>query len=133
MISFAPRCAASTAAALNSQATALEALVSYSWPGNVREMENLIERLAIIFDEATIDVSDLAPYLAHIDQYMERQQRPAASLLEMEKQEVLDALKRNNWIQSHAAKELGITLRQMGYRVKKFDLEEIVKRKRFAA
>jgi len=51
---------------------------------------------------------------------------------EMEKQEVLDALKRNNWIQSHAAKELGITLRQMGYRVKKFDLEEIVKRKRFA-
>jgi Nif-specific regulatory protein len=112
---------------------ALEALVSYSWPGNVREMENLIERLAIIFDEATIDVSDLAPYLAHIDHHIERLTRPAASLLEIEKQEVLDALKRNNWIQSHAAKELGITLRQMGYRVKKFDLEEMVKRKRFAA
>ena len=57
-------------------------------------MENLIERLAIIFDEATIDVSELAPSLAHIDESMERQLRPAASLFEMEKREVLEALKR---------------------------------------
>ncbi len=115
--------------ALKFTAPALEALANYSWPGNIREMENLIERLAIIFNEAIIDVADLAPYLGNIKQYLGRQDRPAASLFEMERQEVLEALKRNNWIQSHAAKELGITLRQISYRVKKFDLEKIVKRK----
>jgi Nif-specific regulatory protein len=40
------------------------------------------------------------------------------------------ALERNNWIQSRAARELGITLRQMGYRVKKFGLENYFKQKK---
>ena len=114
--------------------SALEALLRYSWPGNVREMENLIERLAIIFGEATIDPLDLSPYLAHGDKHEYTKDRPPlSSLRERERQEVIDALERNNWVQSHAARELGITLRQMGYRVRKFGLEELFKRKKSAA
>jgi Nif-specific regulatory protein len=45
---------------------------------------------------------------------------------------VIDALERNNLNQSAAARELGITLRQMGYRVKKFGLEEMLKPRRSA-
>ena len=91
--------------------SALDAFARYSWPGNVREMENLVERLAIIFDEATIDLLDLSPYLVHGVKDVETQDRKLlGSLREREKQEVLDSLERNNWVQSHAAQELGITL-----------------------
>ncbi len=113
--------------------SALDALVRYSWPGNVREMENLIERLAIIFDEAVIDLMDLSPYLVHVEKEQQIPNRKLlGSLRERERQEVLDSLERNDWVQSHAAQELGITLRQMGYRVKKFGLEEFVKQKKGA-
>ncbi len=110
--------------------SALEAIQSYSWPGNVRELENLIERLVIRFGEATIDPVALSPYLAHSDKRENKKGRRLLSLLrERERQEVINALERNNWGQSHAALDLGITLRQMGYRVKKFGLEDILKRK----
>ena len=48
----------------------------------------------------------------------------------MEKREVISALERHSWIQSRAARELGITLRQMGYRIKKFGLERLVRERR---
>jgi Nif-specific regulatory protein len=110
---------------------ALEALERYMWPGNVREMENLIERLAIIFGEGAVDVKELSPYISR--GYQELEAEPADtldSLQEMERRGVLAALERHNWIQSRAARELGITLRQMGYRVKKFGLDNFVKQKR---
>lgn len=116
---------------LNFTAAALEALVRYAWPGNVREMENLVERLAIIFGEGIVDVKDLSPYISHGYKELETEVPESLdSLQEMERRGVLAALERNKWIQSRAARELGITLRQMGYRVKKFGLENFVKQKR---
>ena len=113
--------------------SALDGLVKYSWPGNVREMENLLERFAIIFCESKIDLADLLPYLAREEKDLETEDRkPLGSLRERERQDVLDALQRNNWVQSYAAKELGITLRQMGYRVKKFGLEDVIKKEKLA-
>ncbi len=106
---------------------ALDALVKYDWPGNVREMENLVERLSIMVEDERIDLSDVPPYFfatgkpsVHVP--MDGQ----ASLKDMEKREVMAALERHNWIQSRAARELGLTLRQMGYRIKKFGLERLV-------
>ena len=53
---------------------------------------------------------------------------PAISRLEMmERETVLEALARNDWVQQRAAREIGLTLRQMGYRVKKFKLEKIIR------
>lgn len=115
-------------------ARALEALTSYDWPGNVREMENLIERLVIMSDGERIDLPWLrsqmhSPTSGGSD--ISRPARPArngvgTSLQDMEKNEILEALERNDWVQSRAAAELGISPRQMRYRVKKFELEPII-------
>jgi Nif-specific regulatory protein len=45
----------------------------------------------------------------------------------MERETVLEALARNDWVQQRAAREIGLTLRQMGYRVKKFKLDKIIR------
>ena len=45
----------------------------------------------------------------------------------MEKETLLASLARNEWIQQKAAREIGLTLRQMGYRVKKYNLGEIIR------
>jgi Nif-specific regulatory protein len=52
----------------------------------------------------------------------------------MEKETLLASLARNEWVQQKAAREIGLTLRQMGYRVKKYNLGEIIrKNKKFQA
>ena len=53
-----------------------------------------------------------------------------SKLEDMERGKLLEALERNRWVQSRAAKELGITLRMLGYRLKKYHLEETVKQQR---
>ncbi len=110
---------------------ALEILANYDWPGNVREMENLVERLVILAEQERIDAPLIIPY---IDSNVEHECLPApeqadndfarpSSLKELEKSQVLAALQRNDWIQSRAARDLGITPRQMGYRIAKYNLE----------
>ncbi len=113
---------------------ALDALLKYSWPGNVREVENLIERLAITLCGEIIDVGDLLPYFTRNRRGLEtRLWQQLGSLREREKRDVVAALARNNWILSHAAQELGITRRQMGYKVKQFGLEDVVKQQKLRA
>ncbi|MFW6235256.1 MAG: sigma 54-interacting transcriptional regulator [Desulfovibrionales bacterium] len=113
---------------------ALEGLKFYNWPGNVREMENLVERLVIMAEGRRIDASLIRPYLA-----LERREYPSPgalsgaknpSLQEIEKNEVIAALRRNSWIQQKSARDLGITLRQLGYRIKKYSLETLVAEQR---
>ena len=108
--------------------SALDALVRYDWPGNVREMENLVERLSIMAEDERIDLADIPPYFL-----ASAKSAPLAvpadgqsSLKDMEKRQVLAALERHNYVQSRAARELGLTLRQIGYRIKKFGLERLM-------
>jgi Nif-specific regulatory protein len=109
----------------------LEVLLDYSWPGNVREMENLVERLCIVVEGAEIGVKDLPPYLVPAVRGSQAEDQAFLSRLkEMEKREILAALERNRWIQSQAAMDLGLTLRQIGYRVKQFGLEKLIKEQR---
>ncbi|MFH1112958.1 MAG: sigma 54-interacting transcriptional regulator [Pseudomonadota bacterium] len=116
---------------LQFSAEALHMLIHYSWPGNAREMENLIERLAITWDGEIIDVKDLHPFMGpQYDVVACEDPGRALSLEEVERERIVEALDRNNWVQSRAAGELGITLRQIGYRLKKFGLEDFVKMRR---
>ena len=101
---------------------ALELLTDYDWPGNVREMENLIERLVIMVDGPVIRGGDL-PTCFHAVEPAPDELESLSRLEEMERREVVAALERNAWIQSHAARELGLTMRQIGYRIKKFGLD----------
>ncbi len=122
---------------------ALSDLTQYDWPGNVREMENLMERLVIMSDGERVDAAFLKPYLAQglngqPPAGLERS--PAVgrtsglgSLKALEKSEVLAALRRNGWVQYKAAEDLGITPRQIGYRIKKYGLSQVVGREEGAA
>jgi Nif-specific regulatory protein len=106
----------------------IEILTSYRWPGNVREMENLIERVAILADSPVIEKKSLPGDLFdQLDTSYVTGENRVSNLEKMERDMVLDALERNNWVQQQAAREIGLTLRQMGYRVKKFNLDGMIR------
>jgi Nif-specific regulatory protein len=117
----------------------------YGWPGNVREMQNLIERLVIMSDRELIEIDQLPSYL--VEEIEHRGAEPGTkqedgataplpasapgafngkparhSLKEMEKQQLETALERHGWVQARAARELGLTQRQIGYKIKKYHL-----------
>jgi Nif-specific regulatory protein len=104
----------------------LGVLEEYPWPGNVRELENLIERLAILAEGPLIDPEALSLVLAGATEVPEIPAKTYHRMKEIERREILGALERNQWVQSWAARELGFTLRQLGYRVKKFGLESLI-------
>ncbi|WP_147820745.1 sigma 54-interacting transcriptional regulator [Salidesulfovibrio onnuriiensis] len=112
---------------------ALDTLTMHDWPGNVREMENLLERLVIMADSDRIDSAMLAGFLKGPARDAALQAPTPAppslgnrSLSDVERQEIVAALERNGWIQYKAARDLGLTPRQMGYRVHKFSLEPLI-------
>ncbi|MFH7321336.1 nif-specific transcriptional activator NifA [Desulfurivibrio sp. D14AmB] len=112
-------------------------LADYSWPGNVRELQNLVERLVVMADGEQVGLDDLPAYLrtepeslplvATTEKELPSPAAPPASsgksLLEMEREELLAALQRCGWVQARAARALGLTPRQMGYRIKKHGIE----------
>ena len=113
-------------------ANAMEFLSNYPWPGNVRELQNLIERIVILSDSTIIRRDHVIEYLNELPgpeanreakSPVKRKTARPRSLKELERQEIEDALRRNGWVQARAAKELGLTQRQIGYRIKKFRLE----------
>ncbi|MFH1034710.1 MAG: sigma 54-interacting transcriptional regulator [Pseudomonadota bacterium] len=107
-------------------------LLAYAWPGNLLEMINLLERLDLLVRGSVVDLAELAPYLASAPcGSAPAEEEPSLSRLEeLERREVMAALERHNWVQSHAARELGLTLRQIGYRIKKFGLAPTIDEQR---
>jgi Nif-specific regulatory protein len=106
-------------------------LQQYGWPGNVREMENLVERLCLMVEGSEIGLKDLPAYVSPAGAEASPEDQAFLSRLkEMEKREIMAALERHHWIQSQAAMDLGLTLRQIGYRVKQFGLERLIKEQR---
>jgi Nif-specific regulatory protein len=106
--------------------TALQVFLNYNWPGNVRELENTIERLVIMTHSDRITASDL-PVSLSIRRI--RSSETAESLMtdiqEIERSNILSALEKTGWVQAKAARLLGITPRQIGYKIKKYGLEEV--------
>lgn len=112
----------------------LDFLISYHWPGNVREMQNLVERMVILAEGDRLTLADLTPdILASVGGQPEEVKKlphddfPAVrtgrqSLYDIERMEVEAALKRHGWVQVRAARELGLTPRQIGYRIRKYQL-----------
>lgn len=99
----------------------------YDWPGNVRELENTIERLVIMSKGNSITISDIP---ISIKNYSLRQkiQFKAEDKLpvivdEIEREKIIEALKKTGGNKSRAAKILGITPRQIGYKIKKLNID----------
>ena len=106
---------------------AITALCQYSFPGNVRELENILERAMTLCENNVIEASDLNLPQQHKVQAekADNQQAPLENYLgDVEKQAILDALEQTRWNKTKAAKLLGITFRALRYRLKKLGLED---------
>lgn len=101
---------------------ALKALETYDWPGNIHELRVLVSRLAVTAPDDRIDIADIPPEMLAEGERPPVLPEDAAELRDMERQQVLSALTRHGWVQSRAARELGLTLRQIGYRIRKYGL-----------
>jgi len=100
---------------------ALRILFDYNWPGNVRELENTIERVVVMSDGKTIEPSDLPINLKLLpSKEVLQKESLRAGIQEIEKSSILHALKEAGWVQAKAARILGITTRQIGYKMKKY-------------
>jgi Nif-specific regulatory protein len=120
---------------LSSQA--FKKLCEYDWPGNLEEIRNSVFRLAAMAEGAEVEAEDFTPALEQKAQagFGAEDLENAASwsrLDEIERNELSAALARNRWIRRKAANDLGLTFRQMNYRVKKFGLDELIKEHRLA-
>ena len=115
--------------ALKLSSGALRALMEYSWPGNVRELENCIERAAIMSEAGVVDedaislsgikVSDTPKFTP-----------PSIDTTEVElknsdmdeRERVISALEQAGWVQAKAARLLGMTPRQIAYRIQTLNI-----------
>ncbi|MEO7651534.1 MAG: helix-turn-helix domain-containing protein, partial [Bryobacteraceae bacterium] len=99
---------------------------AYRWPGNIRELENVIERLVVLAPGGEITIEDLPEALTRKRPAFETLQMELSpegiSLESIERQLILQALIRFNWNQTHAAKYLDLSRKKLIYRMEKFDL-----------
>ena len=107
----------------------LELIMNYEWPGNVRELENAIERVIALTSNEYIQPEELPIPLTNISKVngiRESILTGKVSFLkaeeEFEKGIILDALKKTNYVQSHAAEMLGISRRILKYKMDKLGI-----------
>ncbi len=102
---------------------AIDMLTSYHWPGNVRELENCIERAALVCDGDVVRSEHLPPSLQMIKKTEQAEQLTLADRVEnLERELIIDALKKTAGRQNRAAGELGITERMLGYKIRKYKI-----------
>src|SRR6187402_614215 len=108
---------------------ALKLLMRYHWPGNIRELENAIERAMLLADGAHISADDLrlgetgtlgSPRDA---QSVIKIPPTGIALEEIERMALIEALKMSNWVQKDAAELLSISPRVMNYKIKTLGID----------
>jgi len=112
---------------------ALRMLTAYWWPGNIRELENLVERLVAITDKAWITEDDL-PFEFRMAE-LDRDERKGESLFQeamtaFERNLLIRALEKNGWNVTGTARYLGLPLSTLKFKLEKLDVREFAKRLR---
>lgn len=102
-------------------AEARDLLMKYDYPGNVRELENIIARAVVLSRGPIITSEDLPLHLRQAPTVEEDMSLPQA-LAGLERQRILHALEKNDWVQTRAAQELKISERVLRYKIKKYGL-----------
>lgn len=104
--------------------SAIDMLMAYHWPGNVRELENCIERAVLLANSEVIHGHHLPPTLQTAEASGTQYRGTLQSALDnLERELLLDALKSSRGNMAKAARELGISERIIGLRVKKHGID----------
>jgi Nif-specific regulatory protein len=110
--------------------TAIDLLMTYHWPGNIRELENCIERAAILSIDRVIRSHNLPPTLQSAASTHSRMEGSLEAILEnVEKQLLIDALNLSKGNISRAAEQLKLTERIMGLRIKRYKIDPSIFKK----
>ena len=106
-------------------AAARDAFLKYDYPGNIRELENLVERAVLLCRGRVIDLEDLPAAVRPGERSTDQpeSQRLPDILGHIERQTIRDALERCGGVQTQAAEALGISERVLRYKMKKYGLE----------
>ena len=109
----------------------LQILGSYWWPGNIRELENLIERLVAVSDKDWISDEDL-PYELHVAQ-LDTSGPATENLLDravstFERNFIIRALEKSAWNVTGTARSLGIPLSTLKFKMDKLEIRELAKK-----
>ncbi|MDC4224273.1 MAG: hypothetical protein MPW15_08605 [Candidatus Manganitrophus sp.] len=109
----------------------IQLLIHYDWPGNVRELENCIERLVVLAEDESVTFKTIPPAIQTYFNDIKTVTPPIASdkrgsftekMQGMEQDALKKALERSGWVQAKAARLLGMTPRQVAYKIKKYKL-----------
>ena len=108
--------------------SALQELIGYSWPGNIRELRNILEQASILSENGIIELHHLPGALLKqnsqsVVNNLSDDMALDAKLELMEKEIIIAALKKTRGIQVKAANILGINQRSLWHRIKKYNIE----------
>jgi two-component system NtrC family response regulator len=101
---------------------ARELLLRYDYPGNVRELENLIERAVVLTRDDVIGPADLPLTLQDATAEPAEPARLTAAVEALERRRIREALAESDGVQTRAAETLGISERVLRYKLKKYGL-----------
>jgi len=106
----------------------LQKIISYSWPGNVRELKNVMEHAAILSDDDMIEPKHLPPSMLALKDFSSVNPQDTDMPLDdklnvMEREIILEALRRTGGVQVKAANILGINQRSLWHRIKKLQID----------
>ena len=106
---------------------ALELMVDYPWPGNVRELQNICERASVLSRGRIITAATIGPWLAPLPQLETATDGGTIDTLEnVERREILRTLDRFHGNRQRTAQALGIGLRTLGLKLKKWKETDLV-------
>ena len=111
---------------------AIQVLSGYSWPGNIRELENLIERLVAVTDKNTISEEDIPIeyYISSLAAKSHEESLLAKACETFERNFILKALERERWNRRAAAVTLGVPLSTLKFKLKRLNIYEIISTRR---
>jgi transcriptional regulator with GAF, ATPase, and Fis domain len=108
---------------------ALKVLMRHHWPGNIRELENVVERAVLMAESGHVSLDDLqigeqsSPSNSSERATVVKIPPTGIPLEEIERQAVVEALRMSNWVQKDAAELLAISPRVMNYKIKILNIE----------
>lgn len=104
----------------------MNAFMEYDWPGNVRELRNVVERMVILDTDGILTEEELPPEIKgnaeREDQRIPSNSHKGKTIWDMEKAMIEEALRRTGYVIKEAAKVLGMTPRQVSYRIQKYGI-----------